>query len=235
MQEAGPDTAIDAIDGQAHARQELIQLASLRPSLVRLIRTDHPDLADGALISRATANAYRRRYVEQMLRRERGVLSELDAAIVKSISEQQLISDDPDAEAQAPRSLAERASDTLASFGGSWTFILSFSCFLALWMLWNAARGASAFDPFPFILLNLILSTLAAVQAPIIMMSQKRQEERDRARARSDYQVNLKAELEIRLLHEKIDHLIAREWRRLEETHAVEQELFEENGPSGGR
>ena len=234
-------TACDAIDGSEHPHHDLVPLNALRPSLVRLIRADHPALADDALLSQATANRYRSRYVEQMLRRDRGALSALDAEIVKSIATQETISDNPDEEA-GPRTLADRASDGLASFGGSWTFILSFSLFLCLWMLWNALQGKTAFDPFPFILLNLMLSTLAAVQAPIIMMSQKRQEDRDRSRARSDYQVNLKAELEIRLLHEKIDHLIAREWQRLEETHAVEQELFEEarkaglkNDPNGDR
>ena len=230
----------DAIDSSEHPRHDLVALCALRPSLVHLIRTEHPDLSDDALISQATANRYRSLYVEQMLRRDRGVLSKLDAEIVRSIATQETISDNPDEEAVETRSFADRASDGLASFGGSWTFILSFALFLSLWMLWTAMDGKTAFDPFPFILLNLMLSTLAAVQAPIIMMSQKRQEDRDRDRARSDYQVNLKAELEIRLLHEKIDHLIAREWRRLEETHAIEQELFESTRresppPSGGR
>ena len=226
----GDETARDAIDGSEHPRRDLVALRTLRPSVVRLIRKAHPDLGDDALLSQASANVYRSLYVEQMLRRDHHALSELDAEIVRSIASNEVISDNPDDEEhERPRRLADRASDRLASFGGSWTFILSFSLFLALWMLWNAMEGKTAFDPFPFILLNLMLSTLAAVQAPIIMMSQKRQESRDRDRARSDYQVNLKAELEIRLLHEKIDHLIAREWRRLEETHAIEQELFEQN------
>jgi uncharacterized membrane protein len=226
-QDKPPATGRDAIAGTEHPQHEMVALCALRPSLVHLIHSDHPGLPDDALISQATANVYRSRYVAQMLRRERGALSKLDEEIVKSIASQDIITDNPDADDQATRTIAERASDGLASFGGSWTFIMSFSVFLGLWMLWNAIRGSAAFDPFPFILLNLILSTLAAVQAPIIMMSQKRQEDRDRARARSDYQVNLKAELEIRLLHEKIDHLIQREWRRLEETHAIEQELFD--------
>ena len=221
-------TGLDATDATEHPRHDLVALHTLRPSLVRLIRVDHPGIADDALVSQATANRYRSRYVEQMLRRERGVLSQLDVEIVKSIAAQETISDNPDDDEQPDnRAFADRASDSLASFGGSWTFILSFSFFLGFWMLWNSGKGSMAFDPFPFILLNLMLSALAAVQAPIIMMSQKRQESRDRSRARSDYQVNLKAELEIRLLHEKIDHLIAREWQRLEETHAVEQELFD--------
>ncbi len=99
----------------------------------------------------------------------------------------------------------QRVSDAVADFGGSWKFILGFGFFLIAWIVFNAYMGSKAADPFPFILLNLILSCLAALQAPIIMMSQNRQEEKDRRRARSDYMINLKAEMEIRTLHEKLD------------------------------
>lgn len=102
----------------------------------------------------------------------------------------------------------ERLSDKIASFGGSWRFILTFLGFLVVWMIINVILVARAFDPYPFILLNLCLSCVAALQAPVIMMSQNRQEQRDRLRAENDYKVNLKAELEIRSLHEKIDHLM---------------------------
>jgi uncharacterized membrane protein len=100
-------------------------------------------------------------------------------------------------------------ADKVASFGGSWTFIISFIIFLLIWIAFNAFWLANkGFDPYPFILLNLILSCIAALQAPVIMMSQNRQEEKDRERAKKDYKINLKSELEIRELHEKIDHLI---------------------------
>ena len=115
-------------------------------------------------------------------------------------------------------------SDGLAQFGGSWAFLIVFSGFLAVWMLFNSYRGGAAFDPYPYILLNLILSTIAAVQAPIIMMSQRRQEEKDRMRSLNDYKVNLKAELEIRHLHEKIDHLINKQWQRLAEIQELQLE-----------
>jgi uncharacterized membrane protein len=221
------DTGRDAIDGTETPCHRLVRLGSLRPALVALIRKDHPTLADTDRIAISTANRYRSRYLEQLLRHERGVFSDLDAEIVQSIANQETLAENIDDDAAGPRSFGDRAADTLATFGGSWAFLISFSAFLAAWMLWNRAQGSGAFDPFPFILLNLILSTIAAVQAPIIMMSQRRQEARDRRRARSDYQVNLKAELEIRLLHEKIDHLIAREWQRLEEARAVQLELLD--------
>ena len=119
-------------------------------------------------------------------------------------------------------------SDQLAKFGGSWTFLTVFALFLAIWMLINSRRGAEPFDPYPFILLNLILSTIAAIQAPIIMMSQHRQEAKDRLRSLNDYRVNLKAELEIRHLHEKIDHLINNQWQRLAEIQQLQFETMEE-------
>ncbi len=120
-------------------------------------------------------------------------------------------------------------SDVLAAFGGSWSFLIVFALFLALWMGYNVTAGdRSAFDAYPFILLNLILSTIAAIQAPVIMMSQKRQEAKDRLRSLNDYQVNLKAELEIRHLHEKLDHLISKQWQRLAEIQQLQLESMQE-------
>jgi uncharacterized membrane protein len=117
----------------------------------------------------------------------------------------------------------------VASFGGSWRFILVFAAVMVAWMALNTwLLAQEAFDPFPYILLNLMLSCLAAVQAPVIMMSQNRQEARDRARARNDYLVNLKAELEIRLLHEKLDHLLRHQWERLLEIQEIQIELMNE-------
>jgi uncharacterized membrane protein len=108
------------------------------------------------------------------------------------------------------RTFGERLSDNLASFGGSWVFIISFFSILVSWIALNSLLLLTQpFDPFPFILLNLVLSCLAAIQAPIIMMSQNRQEARDRARAEHDYAINLKAEAEVRALHAKVDSLLA--------------------------
>jgi uncharacterized membrane protein len=127
------------------------------------------------------------------------------------------------------RTLGERLSDHLATFGGSWMLLISFAIVLVMWMSGNILAGAQrSFDPHPFFLLNLVLSCLAAIQAPIIMMSQKRQEAKDRARALNDYRVNLKAELEIRHLHEKLDHLILKQWQRLAEIQQVQMEIMQE-------
>src|SRR6185436_16193408 len=123
----------------------------------------------------------------------------------------------------------DRLADRVARFGGSWAFILSFGAFLIVWMVINTiALFRRPFDPYPFILLNLILSTLAALQAPIIMMSQNRQETKDRLRAEHDYRVNLKAELEIRLLSERVDALVTHQWQRLLEIQKIQLDLMEE-------
>ncbi len=127
--------------------------------------------------------------------------------------------------------LGDRLADKIADFGGSWKFILSFLGFLILWMFVNVALASNAFDQYPFILLNLCLSCVAALQAPVIMMSQKRQEARDRLRAENDYKVNLKAELEIRSLHEKLDHLLLNKWDHLIEIQKIQLSILEQKTP----
>lgn len=107
--------------------------------------------------------------------------------------------------------LGQRAADAIAKFAGSWAFIFAFTGVLILWMVVNTILASNAFDPYPFILLNLVLSCVAAIQAPLIMMSQNRQEEKDRARAENDYKVNLKTEIMIEALHDKLNRILARE------------------------
>lgn len=170
--------------------------------------------------------------VEALLRQERGDLTKLDRQVARSIAHHETISTNPEEHFESARTLGEKLADAIATFGGSWTFITSFGLVLAGWITLNAgALLATPFDPFPFILLNLVLSCLAAIQAPIIMMSQNRQEAKDRLRAENDYRINLKAELEIRLLHEKLDHLILRQWDRFEEIHRIQTALLEELSP----
>ncbi|QCP85367.1 DUF1003 domain-containing protein [Cereibacter sphaeroides] len=136
-----------------------------------------------------------------------------------------MLADWPDLAPDAPVCPADR----LARLGGSWGFLIGFALVLALWMAVNVTGlVVGIFDPYPFILLNLMLSTLAAIQAPIIMMSQRRQEEKDRLRSENDYRVNLKAELEIRHLHETLEHHLARQWERLEAIQRLQIELLEE-------
>ena len=107
--------------------------------------------------------------------------------------------------------LGQRAADVIAKFAGSWAFIFSFTGVLVLWMIVNTLLAAKAFDPYPFILLNLVLSCVAAIQAPLIMMSQNRQEEKDRRKAENDYKVNLKTEIMIEDLYDKVNAILAKQ------------------------
>jgi uncharacterized membrane protein len=220
-----------AISGRTYRKRQLIRIDSLRPSLADRIRRDFPDLPPNAKISYGELARYQMLYVEELLQQEHGEFSELDREVAESIARQDTIAENTEEEFDEHRTLGERLSDHLASFGGSWAFLISFFTVLVIWMAFNVVRGeGAAFDPYPFILLNLVLSCLAAIQAPVIMMSQKRQEEKDRQRSFNDYRVNLKAELEIRHLHEKIDYLISRQWQRLSEIQQVQIEMMHQSG-----
>jgi len=123
--------------------------------------------------------------------------------------------------------LGQRAADTIAKFAGSWAFIFSFTGVLVLWMVVNVILAAKAFDPYPFILLNLVLSCVAAIQAPLIMMSQNRQEEKDRRRAENDYKVNLKTEILIEDLYDKVNAILAKQLE-MERQLQAESKKYEE-------
>lgn len=215
---------ICALTGKEYPRGAVVNLATILPSLVERIRKDYPDLKDNDFVGRAELDRYRGLYVAELLRAESGDLSEIEKQVAQSLATHETLTENVEEEFSAKRTFSEILSDGLAQFGGSWTFLIVFAAFLAMWMLFNSYRGGAAFDPYPYILLNLILSTIAAVQAPIIMMSQRRQEEKDRMRSLNDYRVNLKAELEIRHLHEKIDHLINKQWQRLAEIQELQLE-----------
>jgi uncharacterized membrane protein len=172
---------------------------------------------------------YQHLYVQSLLKTEKGELTELELEVINGLKEQEILASNPEADFEATLTVGQRMADRIASFGGSWTFIFAFAIVLIVWMAINSyVLVAHPFDPYPFILLNLVLSTLAAVQAPLIMMSQNRQEARDRLRAMHDYQVNLKAELEIRQLHQKMDHLLSKQWERLVEIQEIQMELIKE-------
>jgi uncharacterized membrane protein len=174
-------------------------------------------------------NRFRAQYVEDALEAQKGELSALEADVIRSLAEHEVVSRDTGLEYAAQLTRGERIADRVAEFGGSWRFILIFAGGLVGWIVLNSVLLLHRpFDPFPYILLNLVLSCLAAVQAPIIMMSQNRQEARDRMRAEHDYQVNLKAELEIRQLHWKLDQLLQHQWQRLLEIQKIQTDLMEE-------
>lgn len=201
----------------------------IRPSLLEFIKKKLPDLDGKGFICLADLGEFRKDYIKEVLEDEIGELSALDQEVIKSLERHEILSSDISKQFERKLTFGERLSDQIAEFGGSWKFLISFGAVLVIWIGINGVILVThAFDPYPFILLNLILSCLAAVQAPIIMMSQNRAEARDRLRAENDYKVNLKAELEIRHLHEKIDHLLRRQYNRLFEIQQIQIELLEE-------
>jgi uncharacterized membrane protein len=201
----------------------------VRPSLLSYIQKRVPHCEGKKFICFDDLGDFRKDYVKEVLQDEIGELSALDHEVIESLRQHEILSSDLSKEFDTKLTFGERLSDRIASFGGSWRFIITFGIVIVVWIGLNIAYFAThAFDPYPFILLNLILSCLAALQAPVIMMSQNRVEARDRMRAENDYKINLKAELEIRHLHEKIDHLLRRQYHRLFEIQQIQIELLEE-------
>jgi len=155
-------------------------------------------------------------------------LDKLQDIVQKSINEEKLVVENLLNEPKEIMTRGQSISDKVARFGGSWNFIISFSAILFAWIIFNSfSSGANKFDPYPFILMNLVLSTIAALQAPVIMMSQNRKEERDRKRNENDYMINLKSELQVRSLHQKIDLMQKEQMKVLYETQAKQLELLE--------
>ncbi len=206
---------------------ERVSGKTVRQSILALIQKDNPQFTADKFLSIGELNNYREQYIESFLKKQIGSLSDLDQTVIDSLKDKTTITDKLDGEDFKAMTTGQRIADNVASFGGSWTFIISFAVFLFCWICVNIYwLGNRGFDPYPFILLNLILSSLAAIQAPVIMMSQNRQEEKDRERGKKDYMINLKSELEIRMLHEKIDHLIINEQQEVLEIHKVQIEMM---------
>lgn len=212
------------ISGKEFPITEKVAARFVRKPIVDLMKKENPEFNDQCHIAMSELNHYREKYISGFLVEEMGELSQMEEKVLKALREKTLVSDKPD---ESPSTFGQRVADKVASFGGSWTFIISFVCFLLLWIGANVLYLANkGFDPYPFILLNLILSCVAALQAPVIMMSQNRQEEKDRERAQNDYMINLKSELEIRMLHEKLDHLILHQEQSLIEIQRVQIDMM---------
>ena len=164
---------------------------------------------------------------KNLLRSEDQQLTKLQQIVQQTIKEEKLIIENLLNEPTEILTKGDSISDKVATFGGSWKFIIIFSFILCLWIFYNTiVPGKKAFDPFPFILMNLVLSAIAALQAPIIMMSQNRKEEKDRKRSENDYLINLKAELELRSLHQKIDLLMEDQIKILFDSQATQLEIL---------
>ena len=218
-----------AICGKIFSHQDLVVGAAVRDVIAKEIIRDYPSWSDQSFICRSDLAKYRADYVRSLLESEKGELTVLEQDVLLSIRQQEILAKNVDTEFEQKWTFGERLADRIADFGGSWMFLICFGAFLALWIGMNSFVLLShPPDPYPYIFLNLLLSCLAAIQAPIIMMSQNRQEAKDRLRSQHDYQVNLKAEIEIRNLNEKIDHLLLHQWDRLARIQEIQLDLLSE-------
>jgi uncharacterized membrane protein len=215
-----------SISNLSFPAKEKVSGKSIHNPILGLIIKDHPSFCDDDFIAIKELNSYRQQYVSNYLSTEIGTLSDLEKSVLESLKEDKSIVSIVEDEEES-RSFGQKIADRVAAFGGSWTFIISFLLFIVVWIASNVyILMNKGFDPYPFILLNLILSCIAALQAPVIMMSQNRQEEKDRTRAKKDYMINLKSELEIRMIHDKIDHLIMHQQQELIEIQKVQIEMM---------
>jgi uncharacterized membrane protein len=208
---------------------EAITAHLIRNGIYKLIKADYPDFDRECAITLDELNHYRRLYLSSLIEQERGELDTIDNDVITALRNNSILTDNIEDSIEESLTIGQKMADKIATFGGSWTFIITFFSFILFWLGLNIwILSVKPFDPYPFILLNLILSCLASIQAPIIMMSQNRQEQKDRQRAEHDYKINLKAELEIKLISEKIDHMIVSQSNKLLEIQEIQTDYLED-------
>ena len=211
--------------------EHLVPASSISSAVADLIRKESGKWFPDGWICREDLGRFRQLQVRSILEDEKGELTVIDQEVLDSMKNQELVSANVESQFEGRLSWGQRLADRVAGFGGSWRFMLLFAFLLFAWMAVNSLLLiVHPFDPYPYILLNLVLSCLAAIQAPVIMMSQNRQEDRDRLRSIQDYKVNLKSELEIRHLHQKVDHLLTHQWERLIKIQEIQMDLIREIG-----
>ncbi len=216
-----------SVCGRSFPRKELVHSTIVRQPVVDLIREDLPQWSTDGFICHADLSRYRAEYVRRMIESEGQEMIKLEKDMRTSLRQHEVSARNVEDTFGSEWTFGQRLADRMADFVGTWTFLIFFMIFVVLWMGVNSAVILwHPTDPYPFIFLNLVLSCISAIQAPIILMSQSRKEEKDRLRSQHDYRVNLKAELEIRHLNEKIDHLLSRQWERLAEIQEVQVELL---------
>ncbi len=214
---------------QEYPESKLISGHGIRHEIENMIISDFNDWDDHKKICKNDFSAYRNKYISQIIEEETGNIMELEKDVIKSISENEIIAEDVNRTQKEILTIGDAISDKVARFGGSWKFIIIFFLILIGWIVVNTSfLVVKPFDPYPYILMNLILSCIAAIQAPIIMMSQNRQEKKDRIRSENDYKINLKSEIEIRTLHEKVDHLLLDQWAKMMKIQEIQIEILEE-------
>lgn len=215
---------------QEFDKSDLYPLALLRNNVFTLAEQKYPEITKDGFVCFPDLRKLTALHFEQILLKERGALTELEEEVINSLGKQDLLSENVNIEFDEGLTFGERVADKIAKFGGSWTFIIFFMVVLVSWMAINSfqlLRG-EPFDPYPFILLNLVLSCLAAIQAPIIMMSQNRQSSKDRLSQESDYQINLKSELQIRQLNTRLELFMKHHWQKMHELTRMQEEIMQE-------
>jgi uncharacterized membrane protein len=217
------------ICGERRKRDEVVPAARVHALIVEVIRREHPAWSPEGYICYADLNRFRTEYARDAVEKEKEEYAQLEGASLPGIREEDHLPKNINVEYEKELTFGERLSDRIAVFAGSWSFIAAFTGLIFLWVALNTyIFFLHPFDPYPYILLNLVLSILTAIQAPIIIMSQNRQEIRDRLHAERDYRVSVHSELEIHRLHKKIDYLLSIQGQRLLEIQNIQMELMEE-------
>jgi len=222
------ETFLCQICSEPKKYDEIVPAESVPEPITELIRKECPAWLSGGYICQTDLDRFRAQYVGEVLKNEKVELTVLEGTVRQTMKDHELLAKNINIEFDRQLSFGERLSDHIADFAGSWTFIISFTGVMFLWIVVNTFIIVTRpFDPYPYILLNLVLSAVAAIQAPFIIMSQNRQESRDRLNAEHDYRVNLHNEMEIHQLHKKIDHLLFIQGQRLLEIQKIQVELME--------
>jgi uncharacterized membrane protein len=210
-------------------KQKVFPLNMVRDSILNLAKESYQNINENGYICDDDLKILRTKFIENNLKAHKGDLSKLDEMVINSLKEYDLVTENINKKFEKKLSFGEKIADKVALFGGSWKFIIIFILFIVFWMTYNTiSLFRNPVDPYPYILLNLILSSLAAIQAPVIMMSQNRQSQKDRMQSDDDYLTNLKSELEIRQLHIKLDQFMKNQWDQLLEIQQIQIDLAEE-------
>ncbi len=222
------ETLTCAISGKECSPEHAVPLSALHQTIQQYVFRNYPGTTTDSIISDGQLINLEKNYLNEILTNELGELDVLEKEVLNSISQSKILSEKIEDIMDKETTFGDRLSDKVASFGGSWKFIIAFFSFMAFWIVLNVVLlHDKVFDPYPFILLNLLLSCLASIQAPLIMMSQNRVEAKDRTRSEHDYKINLKSELEIQLLNKKIDHLLIHQNKHLLEMQRIQAEMME--------
>jgi len=212
-----------------YRRSDILPATAVHGALCDYLEKHHPDWSEVGYICLEDLNRLRREYITEALVTETREIESLERTFREGLVEIDALERRLNAEFIEKQTFWNRLADRIAAFGGSWPFMITLTVTIAFWVIINTARLLTPhFDPYPYILLNLVISGLAAIEAPLILMSQSRQDAKDRQRAKQDLRTNLRAEIEIRNLNNKIDQLLTHQWQRLLEIQQMQMEMMEE-------